>query len=101
MAAARETLATMKAATRARLVTMGFHDRPFPGTMYLVLAGIEVRAVLHPWKGLALMFNYAEPRRVAEGETFLPEDASIPEIARALATAIEAMRSPQPLPSLH
>lgn len=91
----------MKAATRARLVAMGFRDQPFPGTMRVVLAGIEVRAVLHPWKGLALMFNYAEPRRVAEGETFLPEDASIPEIARALATTVEAIRPPQPLPRRH
>lgn len=94
MPAARETLASTKAATRARLVAMGFHDQPFPGAMYLVFAGIEVRAVRHPWKGLALMFNYAEPRRVAEGETFLPEDASIPEIARALATAVEVIHCP-------
>lgn len=94
MPAARETPATMKAATRARLAAMGFRDQPFPGTMHLVLAGIDGRAVLHPWNGLALMFNYAEPRRVAEGETFLPEDASIPEIARALARAVEAIHSP-------
>ncbi len=67
MPAVRETLAAMKAATRARLAAMGFRDQPSPGTMYLVLAGIEVRAVLHSWRGLALMFNYAEPRRVAEG----------------------------------
>ncbi len=59
MPAARETLATMKAATRARLVAMGFRDPPFP-----------------------------------EGETFLPEDASILEIARALARAVEAFHSP-------
>lgn len=67
--------------------------------LVLVLANIEVRAVLHPWKGLALMFNYAEPRRVADVETFLPEDASIPEITRASATAVEAIPSPSRYPA--
>lgn len=79
----------MKPATRARLAAIGFRDHSFPGVMHLAFSGIEVRAVVHPWKGLALMFNHADTRRTVEGETFVAEDASIAEIIRALGTAVD------------
>lgn len=73
----------MNDATRATLVVLRFREH-FPEAMFLRFECIDVRAVVHPCKGLVLMYNHAGPRTITEGESFLPEDASVAEIARAM-----------------
>ena len=50
---------------------------------------VEIVAVPHPWKGLALMTVHADSRTITEGEVFVPLDASVQELAKALKIIFE------------
>ena len=61
------------------------HFRPHaPEAMKTRVEGVDFVAVLHPLEGLALLWNFADGRTVASGETFVPATASVQELAAAM-----------------
>jgi hypothetical protein len=55
-----------------------------PEAMKTTVENVEFVAVVHPLKGLALLWTFADGRSVVSGETFVPVTVNIQELAAAM-----------------
>jgi hypothetical protein len=72
-----------------RLATLNFRPH-LPDSMKVWLEDVKFVAVVHPLRGLALLWNFSNGRTVASGEMFLPIDAPADAIARAMLDVFKA-----------
>ena len=68
-----------------------------PETLVGRLAGgVEVKAVMHPLHGVALLGYYVGPRSAVEFEERIPGDASLSEVTQAIVRIYEQIGASDP-----